>query len=528
MFDLESRLSRIEKEQSKRRQDAKKKLQIEQQMQLRIEENQARREMESQRRREEAEREEARLRWEAEEEFRVTGGVAYESVLEAYAMEGDDDKVKLPEDALQRLSSQDAFSRGALTFRLQLDGHRSLNDNLLPNHHGTTNSIIGPTVTTFCGVREFSSPGGKIGLPPKVIRSLQLTGNISIIGSSIDSPAGQSDTDSAVDGNTTRQLLDTNSTNAAAAIIRIKYMILPKCVFARLRPREHRFFDVSLVKLCLEENLRHHSALSVGDELSVWSRGVEHHLVVTELKPERHCSLVNTDVEIEMELSEEYTALQQQLSGQQQQSDQQQEGKDKVGDHSRTLNSNTAAPTTATISEGVVATGASQSSTDHVLFIGDPSHEKLLEYYSHQLRPEPPLNLTTSTVSDLSLSYPEAVLSLKIKLPDGASRVRRFHADTSIYELFLFSALQLLSSSSPNSSVVRTVLAAHPPVNADGAERGVSSDNIVDRVLSRLQVSTRFPARCFKFLDPRDNTQRTFQQLGMMASSSDIVFVTFT
>ena len=129
MFDLESRLSRIEKEQTKRRQDAKKKLQSEQQMQLRIEEDRVRREMDSQRRKEEAEREEARLRWEAEEELSVTGGVAYESILEAYAMEGDDDKVKLPEDVLQRLSSQDAFSRGALTFRLQMDVHHSRKDN---------------------------------------------------------------------------------------------------------------------------------------------------------------------------------------------------------------------------------------------------------------------------------------------------------------------------------------------------------------------------------------------------------------
>ena len=370
-------------------------------------------------------------------------------------------------------------------------------------------------MTTFCGVREFSSPEGKIGLPPKVIRSLQLTDSIS----SIESPVGQSNTDSAVDGNTTEALPATNSTTTATVIIRIKYMILPKCTFARLRPREHRFFDVSLVKLCLEENLRHHSALSVGDELSVWSRGVEHHLVVTELKPEKHCSLVNTDVEIEMELSEEYTAQQQQqVPGQQQQLSDQQVGKEKLGDRSRTLNSSTAAPTTTTMSEGVVAVGASQSSTDQVLFIGDPSHQKLLEYYSEQLRPEPPLNLPTASA---------AVLSLKIKLPDGASRIRRFHADTSIYDLFLFSALQLLSSSSPNSSVVRTVLAAHPSVHVDACD-GAASDNIVDRVLSRMLVSTRFPARCIKLLDPQDNRQRTFQQLGMMVSISDIVFVTFT
>jgi len=499
MFDLDSRLSRIEREQIKRRQDAKKKLLNEQQMRDSVEEDRVRREMELQRKREEDEQEQARLRWEMEEDLRVTGGVSYEEVLAAYPMEGDDDKVKLPEEALQRLSRQDAFSRGALTFRLQqIDCHSNQRAPLLPYHHHhqqqqqqDTNpttiitSVDGPVIT-FCGVREFSSPEGMIGLPPKVLRSLQLTD----IDHFIKSPDNGSSTGTA----------DEDSAGSAPAMdsittvmIRIKYMILPKCAFARLRPREHRFFDVSLVKLCLEENLKHHSTLSVGDELSVWSRGVEHHLIVTELKPEQHCSLVNTDVEIEMELSEEYTThrCQQQTVGD--------------GDRSRTRNS------TSTISEGVPSEASSSSQS-----VGD--HQKLLEFYSNQLRPEPPTHTTNAanTTADVGLS--RSVLSLKIKLPDGASRVRRFHADTSIYELFLFAALQLLSTSSPNSSVARTVLM--DSTNSPG------SDNIVDKVLARLQVSTRFPARNIKLLDPPDNRHRTFEQLGMMMSASESVFVT--
>ena len=50
----------------------------------------------------------------------MTGGIKYNETLTFVAIDGEDDKVILPESALQILSSQDAFGKGAAVFQLSV------------------------------------------------------------------------------------------------------------------------------------------------------------------------------------------------------------------------------------------------------------------------------------------------------------------------------------------------------------------------------------------------------------------------
>mmetsp|Transcript_11107 Transcript_11107/g.18639 ORF Transcript_11107/g.18639 Transcript_11107/m.18639 type:complete len:239 (-) Transcript_11107:2071-2787(-) len=218
MIDLDLRSNRLEKEQQKRKDDAKKK---------RLRESALRREQEKREKdlaaraaqqREEREQAEIAKALADEQERILTGGVRFLNTLQPFFIEGDDDKVTLPENCLEELSQQDALIHGALTFRLSSSSGR----------------------TTHCGVREFSAPSGKIGIPKKVADSL-ISGGI-------------------------EPLSDLKP-------LSIKFVVLAKCSYAKLKPKYNRFFDVGPIKLCLEENLRFHTALSVGDELTVWYRG---------------------------------------------------------------------------------------------------------------------------------------------------------------------------------------------------------------------------------------------------------------
>jgi hypothetical protein len=220
MIDLDLRSSRLDKEQQKRRDEAKKKRDRE----VALQREQARREQELAQRaaqkREEDERAEMARQIAEIEEQRITGGIKFSHVLKVFHIEGEDDKVILSEDCLTELTQQDAFTRGAMTFQLSVTG------------------ADGVMRTTHCGVREFSAPVGTIGLPPKVRDSLSLPADL-----------------------------------AGSEVAQIKYVLLPKCTFAKLQPKQNNFIEVGPVKMCLEENLRFHTALTVGDVLTVWYRG---------------------------------------------------------------------------------------------------------------------------------------------------------------------------------------------------------------------------------------------------------------
>jgi hypothetical protein len=56
----------------------------------------------------------------------------------------------------------------------------------------------------------------------------------------------------------------------------------------------------------LEENLMKHATLSVGDLLTVWYRGEEHKTRVVDARPADAGCLVDTNVEVDLDVSEEY------------------------------------------------------------------------------------------------------------------------------------------------------------------------------------------------------------------------------
>ena len=117
-FDFDVRAKRLEKEQQKRREDAQKKRDKEivtkanlQRLDDELRELNQRRKFEA----EELENEKQRLE---NEERQLTGGIDYKETLSPLSIDGEDDKVILPESALESLSAQDSFGKGAAVFQL--------------------------------------------------------------------------------------------------------------------------------------------------------------------------------------------------------------------------------------------------------------------------------------------------------------------------------------------------------------------------------------------------------------------------
>ena len=264
-----SSASKIEREQAKRRDELLKRKKLEEKLA-----NEARRReeemLENSRIRKLAEAEEELKRQaQAEEESILTGGIRYCETLTVFKLDAtfEDDKVILPEAALISLTEQDALSKGVLLFELTSYTGSSHNDN-----------ASATTKTTHCGVREFSAQPKMIGLPPKVWDSL--------------TPDHEHAPDSAQIGKIIAR--DT-----------IKYVRLPKITYIKLRPKTSTFFNVGPVKLCLEENLQKHTTLTLNDVITVWYKGVAHVLRVVEMLPESRGTVIDSDIEVDLDVSEE-------------------------------------------------------------------------------------------------------------------------------------------------------------------------------------------------------------------------------
>lgn len=178
-----------------------------------------------------------------------------------------DDKVILSEDILLQLLKYDAYSKGPMYFKLKVR-LKCLN----------TNTIIESDSITYCGVKEFTANKGTIGITSRI-----------------------SDTILNKYNNHTIQSID------------IKYVRLPKVSYAKLQPLHNQFFKVEAIKLCLEENFKKYSTLSLNDIITIWYRGKAYPMSVMELKPDGIIggSLIDSDVEIDLYTSKEYEEYQQ-------------------------------------------------------------------------------------------------------------------------------------------------------------------------------------------------------------------------
>eukprot|EP01018_Ginkgo_biloba_P026617 Gb_19045 [translate_table: standard] len=117
---------------------------------------------------------------------------------------------------------------------------------------------------THSGVLEFTASDGFAELPPQVWRNL--------IPVNIQSP-----------------------------LIRVRYVRLPKGVYAKLQPDVLGFSDIPNHKAVLETTLRRHATLSEGDLLIVHhGGGLDYELRVLELRPGSSISVLETDIEVDI------------------------------------------------------------------------------------------------------------------------------------------------------------------------------------------------------------------------------------
>jgi hypothetical protein len=418
MFALDSGPSKYEKEQQKRREELKRRKEKE----VRLQKEQAER-LEKQKelaikRREEIDAEERRQQIAEDSERALTGGIGFLRTLKPFEIDGEDDKVILPEESLNELSQKDAFN-GAMLFML------------------TNTSKV-----SHCGVREFSAPPGTIGLPKKVIASL--TDEVVTLGTEIS----------------------------------IKYVRLSKCTYIKLQPKLNKFFEVGPVKMCLEENLRFHSSITLGDRLTVWYRGKSYEMIVVELKTKDSddakmdvdvdvdydkakdhvaerlrvverplaATLIDTDVEVDLDLSLESATANSSV-----------QEKAVQGSGVSTLSPSTAAvPSVFSTMSNFQTTAAVASSASISSTAMDEDNTEAIDKSELLVEPE-------STAAD--------VVRMKIKLPSGATVVRRFSTTYPIYQLFLFCAIEM-----------------------NLGTRGAMA--------RRLQLSARFPSRNYKLSSP--------------------------
>ena len=280
-------------------------------------------------------------------------------------------------------------------------------------------------------------------------------------------------------------------------------MKAPKCTFAQLQPVHNSFSQVGPVKMVLEENLRRHVTLSIGDilqvslelgryhsilvfscvmwsgalnssgvflsypsmllspmanilictlkhihfyTLQVWYRGTCHELRVNVMQPGPFGSLVDTDVEVDLDTSLEYN----QSQSQQQQSKQQQ-----AAPVVRTVASGHAAASAVVESAGVFRTLAGQgslsghnSSQANVPKAGEKREKR-------ELPPEP--------------AEGEPAIKCRLKHPTGITITRSLRPEDPMWVLFELAANELqLASANP------------------------------------ITLTTRFPARCLAYEESKD------------------------
>lgn len=352
-MDFDKYDSKFQKDQKKRQEEAKRKREQELRLQREHENRQRELMIKAEQKRQEEEERRIQIEIEEAEEIRLTGGIRCKHNLIPYAIdaahETADDKIILPEECLSELSEQDVFGKNVVIFRI-------------------SSQQLG--LVTHGGVREFSAPSGHVGLPKKVLDCLG--GDLSKL-----------------------------------EYIEIKYILLPKCTYVKLRPKLNRFFEVQPVKRCLEENLLQHTTLTVGDLITVWYRGVAHPMVVAEMKPDQAGSLKDTDIEVDLDLSEEF----------------QSKSSTATAVASVNIPSSLAENTTAvpTLQNSASTLGRASASMPLVRQLSD----SLLSGYTLETEPD--------TSADVN-----SILQVKIRLPNGKIVVRKFPHSSLLVQIFLF------------------------------------------------------------------------------------------
>lgn len=224
-------------------------------------------------------------------------------------------------------------------------------------------------------------------------------------------------------------------------------------------------------------------------------------MLVTEMKPADKGTLVDTDVEIDLELSEEYLRHEREQQA--------------LQPPAQTLGGRASTPTVVPATRTNHASNSATSSTGNGSAVPSNVFRSAAGQSTPPNEPTTAVNLDTSSTHALyaQLLSPEPsssdkdIIALKIKLPNGGTKTRRFAHAAAVAQLFLYLACELLLSP------------------------GTSGD-----VIEKLQISTRFPARTLRLSDVHSgpvvsydghssSNDKTFKDLGLNIPS-EAVFVT--
>lgn len=194
----------------------------------------------------------------AEEEKKIRYASPFSIKLIPYLIDSDDDNIILPENCLRELEDRHLFT-DVLTFEVCTNQ---------TNQNGKHKFK-----PTYCGVKEFTAIDDCVGLPKKVILSLGL--------------------DNVNDINSLEQ-------------VKISYFKLPKCSYVKFQPFKNSFSQIMEIKTCFEQNLKLNTTLALNDILSIWYHGTKHDVKVIDIKPENACRIIDTDIEVDFDISVEY------------------------------------------------------------------------------------------------------------------------------------------------------------------------------------------------------------------------------
>ncbi|XP_077227617.1 uncharacterized protein LOC143860710 [Tasmannia lanceolata] len=255
-FELRVAREKLEREQKERKNKAR--LKLEKEKKARSEAMRQREALEAAQRIRRIDAAEAQLKanQEMEESLLVGGGVVFYRILEAVPYQGYGDKIKLPTSCFTELSDQGALDKGPMYFRLSKlqQGDVSDTEPTKQQNHETTHS----------GVLEFTASEGSVELPPHVWSNLFPI------------------------------------TSQRSPLIEVRYVRLPKGMYAKLQPDGIGFSDIPNHKAVLETSLRQHATLSQGDIITVNHGDLNYKLRVLELKPSSSISVLETDIEVDI------------------------------------------------------------------------------------------------------------------------------------------------------------------------------------------------------------------------------------
>lgn len=222
--------------------------------------------------------------------------------------------------------------------------------------------------------------------------------------------------------------------------------------------------------------------------------GKDYELIVVDMKPDSKGSLVDTDVEIDLELSEEFLRQQQQESA-----------------SGRTVGR--VSPVDAST---VPNTNGQASAAGNSLRASSPAISGVFRSLNETTSAAPVASIASTSSVSVGVALAQYLLpepapqdkdsvAVKIKLPTGVTKTRRFAFASEVRQLFLYIAIEIAQSG-----------VSLPPAAAQDA----------NGLLNSVQVSTRFPPRALRFGDVLNDSgaeaHKSFADMGMNVPSEAV------